>query len=96
MTTRSLGRTPPGHQRHSPQPAADGGSPATRSRAGLFGLRARLVAWFGFVLLMALVASLLAADWVLLSRLDARIDAALAQEVEELRALAEDLDPATG
>lgn len=66
------------------------------ARAGLFGLRARLVAWFGLFLLLALIVSLFAARWVLLTRLDARTDAALAAEVEELRALAAGTDPETG
>jgi two-component system, OmpR family, sensor kinase len=80
------------------RPEAPGPPEAGRPRTGrlLGSLRTRLVAWFGLVLLLALLGSLAAARWVLLNRLDARIDADLALEVEELRALADEVDPDTG
>lgn len=61
----------------------------------LFSLRTRLVVWFALLLLLAVVVALVVARATLLARVDARIDASLAQEVEELRALAVGSDPET-
>ncbi|MFP5372870.1 MAG: sensor histidine kinase [Actinomycetes bacterium] len=74
----------------------EGGIHGARRRWGLRSLRTRLVALFAVVLLLTLVASLATARWVLLNRLDARIDADLDQEVEELESLASGRDPETG
>jgi signal transduction histidine kinase len=60
------------------------------------GLRARIVAGFIAVLVLTTVGSVLVTYEVLLIRLDQRIDAALAQEVAEVRRLASGRDPATG
>jgi two-component system, OmpR family, sensor kinase len=86
----------PRHRARSPR----GGDGALTSVPGgdgrpwrlFFSLRTRLVAWFALLLLAALVASLITTRWVLLSRLDARIDAALSQEADELRALVDGLE----
>jgi two-component system, OmpR family, sensor kinase len=61
-----------------------------------FGLRTRVVAWFGVLLLLAVLGSLAAARSVLLNRLDARLDDSLSQEADELRALVDENDPGTG
>ena len=55
-----------------------------------------MLAWFVAVVAIAVVGSVLTGRQVLLGRLDARIDAELRQEVEELRRLATGDDPATG
>lgn len=55
-----------------------------------------MLAWFVAVVAIAVVGSVLVGRQVLLGRLDARIDAELRQEVEELRRLAVGDDPATG
>lgn len=99
MTTRPVVRksAPPKPSRDPPDGRASedaGRSPRVLHR--LFSLRTRLVTWFGLFLLLTLVVSLLAARWVLLERLDHRIDDALVQEAEELRALSRQPDPETG
>jgi two-component system, OmpR family, sensor kinase len=83
-------------QEPGPDVGCDGRSFDVRPPGGLWSLRTRLVVGFGLFLLLALGVSLFAARLVLLGRLDARIDAALAQEVEELRAFSESTDPVTG
>lgn len=60
------------------------------------GIRPRVVfAYIGLMLVGLLVANLVVRQ-VLIGRLDATIEAALTQEVEEFRRLAEGVDPATG
>lgn len=82
-----------------PSPSDDA-APARRRRALLTRLagdaRTRVLAWFVAVVAIAVVGSVLAGRQVLLARLDARIDAELRQEVEELRRLASGDDPETG
>lgn len=99
MTTRPVVREsaptepsggPPGDR------ASEDAARSPRALHRLFGLRTRLVTWFGLFLLLTLVVSLLAARWVLLVRLDGRIDDALVQEAEKLRALSRQPDPETG
>ncbi|HSJ43943.1 MAG TPA: HAMP domain-containing protein [Euzebyales bacterium] len=77
------------------------GRPPRRSlgslRSRLAGdARTRVLAWFVAVVAIAVVGSVLVGRQVLLGRLEARIDAELRQEVEELRRLAAGDDPATG
>ncbi len=61
------------------------------------GLRARLLASYVILLVIASVASVIAARQILLVRLDDRVGEDLQQEVEEFRALAEHgVDPETG
>jgi signal transduction histidine kinase len=69
---------------------------AARLRVVPRGLRTRILAWFIGVFAIATIASVLITREVLLIRLDQRIDAELVQESEELRALADGLDPTTG
>jgi two-component system OmpR family sensor kinase len=66
------------------------------SRRVRFGLRARMLLGHVGLLAIAGVASVLVAREVLLSRLEERIDQELAQEVSELRILANGHDPRTG
>jgi signal transduction histidine kinase len=61
-----------------------------------FGLRARMLLGHVGLLAIAVIASVLVARQVLLSRLEDRIDHELAQEVTELRILARGRDPQTG
>jgi signal transduction histidine kinase len=58
--------------------------------------RTRVLAWFVGIVALAVVGSVFAGRQVLLTRLDARIDQELRQEVEELRRLAAGDDPETG
>ena len=62
----------------------------------LSGIRLRLVWWFIIVLALATVASVILVRQVLVQRLDARIEAELVQEVDEVRRLAFGNDPETG
>jgi signal transduction histidine kinase len=62
----------------------------------LGGIRLRLVWWFIVVLALATAGSVILVRQVLLQRLDARIEAELVQEVDEVRRLAEGTDPETG
>ena len=55
-----------------------------------------MLGWFIAVVALAVVGSVLVGRQVLLARLDARIDGELRQEVEELRRLADGVDPETG
>ena len=61
-----------------------------------FGLRARILLGHVGLLAIAGLASVLVARYVLLLRLEERIDRELAQEVSELRILAQGRDPQTG
>jgi two-component system, OmpR family, sensor kinase len=61
-----------------------------------FGLRARMLVGHVGLLAVAVIASVLVARQVLVSRLEERIDQELAQEVSELRILADGRDPRTG
>lgn len=60
------------------------------------GIRARIVAGYVVLLTIALVIAVVVTFQVLRGRLDADVDRALAQEVEELRQLANGTDPETG
>ncbi len=62
----------------------------------LGGIRLRLVWWFIVVLALATAGSVVLVREVLVQRLDARIESELAQEVDEIRRLADGNDPATG
>lgn len=72
----------------------------TRSRRRLLtffgGIRLRMVWWFIVVLAIATLVSVLIVRQVLVQRLDARIEAELVQEVDEIRRLASGNDPETG
>ncbi len=58
--------------------------------------RLRIVGWFVVLLAGAAVVTVLAVRQILLGRLDERVEAALRQEVEEVRALATGNDPNSG
>lgn len=60
------------------------------------GIRLRMVWWFIVVLAIATAGSVLIVRQVLVQRLDARIEAELVQEVDEIRRLASGNDPETG
>jgi signal transduction histidine kinase len=62
----------------------------------LGGIRLRMVWWFIVVLALATAGSVVLVRQVLVQRLDARIEAELVQEVDEVRRLAEGNDPETG
>ncbi|HJV04434.1 MAG TPA: HAMP domain-containing sensor histidine kinase [Actinomycetota bacterium] len=61
-----------------------------------WGVRSRILAWYVALMAGAIAASVLVVRTVLTNQLDARIDAALAQEANELRKLARGRDPETG
>jgi signal transduction histidine kinase len=65
-------------------------------KAGLAGIRIRLITSFVLVLGLATAGSVVSFGVVLANRLDARIDADLVQEADELRELAKSNDPETG
>lgn len=67
-----------------------------RARTFLGGIRLRMVWWFIVVLAIATAGSVFLVRQVLVQRLDERINADLAQEVDEVRRLAEGNDPETG
>jgi two-component system, OmpR family, sensor kinase len=69
---------------------------AGRLRRRLASARWRIVGWYVVLLALALLASLLVVRSLLVERVEAQIDADLAQEVDELRALAAGVDPADG
>lgn len=82
---------------------SSGSAPASvRDRIGrrlltfISGIRLRMVWWFIVVLALATVGSVLIVRQVLVQRLDARIEADLVQEVDEIRRLASGKDPETG
>jgi signal transduction histidine kinase len=62
----------------------------------LGGIRLRMVWWFIVVLALATAGSVILVRQVLVQRLDARIESELAQEVDEVRRLADGNDPETG
>lgn len=62
----------------------------------LGGIRLRLVWWFIVVLALATAGSVFVVREVLVQRLEARIEADLVQEVDEVRRLADGNDPETG
>ena len=66
------------------------------SRWASSGLRARILAWFIGLLVLATVASVGVTAAVLEIRIDQRVDSELVQEAGELRRLAAGNDPATG
>ncbi len=70
------------------------GEDAPTSR--LSGIRFRLLVWFVLLLALASATSVVVVREILLNRLDERIDRELVQESEELRVLAQGLDPETG
>lgn len=78
-----------------PRPARPVARVAARVRSFLASLRLQLLWWFVAILAAATIASVLLVRVVLLQRVDARIDAELRQEVEEIRRLAGGVDPAT-
>jgi signal transduction histidine kinase len=67
-----------------------------RVRFPAAGIRARILLWYLVLLAISIAIAILVLRQVLLVRLADGIDAALAQEVEEVRALATGVDPATG
>ena len=79
------------------EPAPEAKRPAPLASRIASGLRTRLLLSYVALLLIAAIASVLAARQVLLLRLDDRVDEDLQQEVEEFRALAENgIDPRDG
>ena len=68
--------------------------PGLRQR--LASIRMRVVVGYVVLVVLTLTVAVLVTRQVLLTRLDRTIDAALAQEIEELRLLADGTDPATG
>jgi two-component system OmpR family sensor kinase len=100
MATQTTG-SPLAHEKASRQSvrnrgehgAARGFSEPKRFR---FGLRARMLVGHVGLLAIAVIASVLVAREVLLTRLEERIDHELAQEVSEFRILARGRDPRTG
>lgn len=77
-------------------PSVDEAEPRRGIRERLSGIRLRILLWYVLLLAAATVASVLVVRQVLLARLDERIDAALAQETQELRRLSDGNDPETG
>lgn len=73
-----------------------GGRPPGRQRRILLGIRGRFLLWYVLVLAVSIGASVLVVRQVLVAQADGRIQEALVQETEELRALAGGRDPATG
>ena len=61
-----------------------------------WGVRSRILVWYVVLMSAAIVASVLVVRRVLTVQVDRRIDAALQQEIEEVRALARGRDPVTG
>jgi two-component system, OmpR family, sensor kinase len=61
-----------------------------------WGVRSRILAWYVLLMTAAIGASILVVRRVLTVQVDRRIDAALQQEVEEVRRLARGRDPETG
>ena len=87
--------TKPEPQPTEPAVEPDGRMPLATRLAG--GLRTRLLVSYVVLLLIATLASVIAARQVLLVRLDDRVEEDLQQEVEEFRALAANgVDPETG
>lgn len=67
-----------------------------RLRRSVGGLRLRIVVGYVVLLGTVLLISLIVTRQVLLSELDREVSRALSQEVEELRLLADGIDPSTG
>jgi signal transduction histidine kinase len=65
-------------------------------RRAFSSIRLRLVWWFILVLALTTLASIVVVRQVLVQQVEARIDADLAQEVDEVRRLAAGNDPETG
>lgn len=86
----------PETQLREPGPGSISGRIIRRALTFLGGIRLRLVWWFIVVLALATVGSVVLVRQVLVQRLDARIEAELVQEVDEIRRLADGNDPATG
>jgi signal transduction histidine kinase len=85
---------PPAKQRSSARAALV--DAARRVRLGLWGIRTRILIWYLVLLAVSIAIAVIGVRQVLLIRLEDDIDAALAQEVEEVRALADGIDPETG
>jgi two-component system, OmpR family, sensor kinase len=68
----------------------------SRPRRILLGIRGRFLLWYVIVLAVSIGASVFVVRQVLVVQADDRIQEALVQEAEELRALARGRDPATG
>ena len=108
MTTREPAATDETLRVHIPPPASDttldaapvlGPRPGARRRWGVLdrgGIRTRILVWYLVLLTLSIVIAIVGLRQILVTRLSADIDAALAQEVEELRVLATGIDPATG
>jgi signal transduction histidine kinase len=60
------------------------------------GIRTRILAWYVVLLLLSIAITVVGLRQILTTQLASDIDAALAQEVEEVRRLAGGVDPATG
>jgi two-component system, OmpR family, sensor kinase len=67
-----------------------------RSPGTIWGLRFRILLWYVLILGVALAASVLVVDRILVNQVDERIEDGLAQEAAELRRLARGRDPLTG
>jgi signal transduction histidine kinase len=70
--------------------------PIGRVRNALSSVRWRLVWWIVLAFAVATIISVVVVRQILVQRLDARIDADLVQEIDEVRRLAEGNDPDTG
>ena len=68
----------------------------TEPRRVRWGVRSRILIWYVLLMTAAIGASVLVVRRVLTVQVDRRIDAALQQEVEEVRRLARGRDPETG
>lgn len=86
---------PPAAGRDASEPPAREGV-RTRLRRAATGVRARVVVGYLLLLATALGTSTIVVDRLLHDRLDREIELELAQETEELRALAGGVDPFTG
>jgi two-component system, OmpR family, sensor kinase len=97
MTTRSTPTYEPTAPKDPVRPREEGAEfQLAMPKRSRFGLRARMLLAHVGLLAIAVLASVLVARQLLLVRLEERIDHELAQEVSELRLLAEGRDPATG
>ncbi|MGH8934816.1 MAG: sensor histidine kinase [Acidimicrobiia bacterium] len=87
-TTTATTTTEPGTERAAEQPAG--------RRWWPLSARARILGWYTVLLALAAVGELVLQRQVLLADLDRHVSGALAQEVDEVRALASGTNPSTG
>jgi signal transduction histidine kinase len=87
LTTTDLART---------APAAGAADRPRRAVARRPSARLRILAWYAGLLAVALATALILQSTLLHAQLDAEVDQGMAREVEELRFVIEERDPATG